>query len=52
MQDHLENALGAWIIVVTQLLMFGASLETVQRRKVSRRPTAAAAKTSNQLALF
>jgi hypothetical protein len=38
--------------LATQLLMFGASLESVQRRKVSRRPTAAAAKTSNQLALF
>jgi len=37
--------------VVTQLLMFGASLESVQRRKASRRP-AAAAKGSNQLALF
>ncbi len=37
--------------VVTQLLMFGASLESVQRRKASRRP-AVAAKTSNQLALF
>jgi hypothetical protein len=37
--------------VVTQLLMFGASLESVQRRKPSRRPTVAA-KTSNQLALF
>lgn len=37
--------------VVTQLLMFGASLESVQRRKSSRRP-AAAANTSNQLALF
>lgn len=37
--------------VVTQLLMFGASLERVQRRKASRRP-AVAAKTSNQLALF
>ena len=36
---------------VTQLLMFGASLESVQRRKVSRRP-AVAAKTSDQLALF
>jgi hypothetical protein len=36
---------------VTQLLMFGASLERVQRRKPSRRP-AVAAKTSNQLALF
>jgi len=37
--------------VVTQLLMFGASLESVQRRKASRRPTVAA-KMSNQLALF
>jgi hypothetical protein len=37
--------------VVTQLLMFGASLESVQRRKASRRP-GVAAKTSNQLALF
>jgi hypothetical protein len=37
--------------VVTQLLMFGASLERVQRRKASRRP-GVAAKTSNQLALF
>jgi hypothetical protein len=36
---------------VTQLLMFGASLESVQRRKRSRRP-AVAAKASNQLALF
>jgi len=36
---------------VTQLLMFGASLESVQRRKTSRRPVAAA-KASNQLALF
>ena len=36
---------------VTQLLMFGASLESVQRRKRSRRP-AIAAKASNQLALF
>jgi len=36
---------------VTRLLMFGASLESVQRRKVSRRP-AVAAKTSDQLALF
>ena len=35
----------------TQLLMFGASLESVQRRKTSRRPVAAA-KASNQLALF
>jgi hypothetical protein len=37
--------------VVTQLLMFGASLERVQRRKASRRP-GVAAKTSNQLSLF
>ena len=37
--------------VVTQLLMFGASLERVQRRKASRRPTVAV-KTSKQLALF
>jgi SNF2 family DNA or RNA helicase len=37
--------------VVTQLLMFGASLESVQRRKASRRPTVAV-KGSNQLALF
>jgi len=37
--------------VVTQLLMFGASLESVQRRKASRRRTVAA-KMSNQLALF
>jgi hypothetical protein len=37
--------------VVTQLLMFGASLETVQRRKAARR-RAVAEKTSNQLALF
>jgi len=37
--------------VVTQLLMFGASLERVQRRKASRRPRAAD-KGSNQLALF
>ena len=36
---------------VTQLLMFGASLESVQRRKASRRPVVAA-KASNQLALF
>ena len=36
---------------VTQLLMFGASLESVQRRKTSRRPVAAA-KAPNQLALF
>jgi len=39
--------------LATQLLMFGASLESVQRRKASRRrPTAVAAKSSNQLALF
>ena len=37
--------------VVTQLLMFGASLESVQQRKVSRR-RAVPAKASNQLALF
>ena len=37
--------------VVTQLLMFDASLETAQRRKVSRRATVAA-KGSSQLALF
>jgi len=37
--------------VVTQLLMFGASLESVQRRKASRRPTVAV-KGPNQLALF
>ena len=37
--------------VVTQLLMFGASLETAQRRKVSRRP-APTGKASSQLALF
>jgi len=37
--------------VVTQLLMFGASLESVQRRKVSRR-RAVPAKASDQLALF
>ena len=37
--------------VVTQLLMFGDSLDSVQRRKSSRRP-ATAANTSNQLALF
>ena len=37
--------------VATKLLMFGASLESVQRRKASRR-AAIAAKTSNQLALF
>ena len=37
--------------VVTQLLMFGASLETTQRRKVSRRPTVTT-KASSQLALF
>jgi len=39
--------------LAAQLLMFGASLESVQLRKASRRrPAAAAAKTSNQLALF
>ena len=37
--------------VETQLLMFGASLETAQRRKVSRRPTVTT-KASSQLALF
>jgi hypothetical protein len=37
--------------VVTQLLMFGASLESVQRRKASRRPGIATDR-SNQLALF
>ena len=37
--------------LVTQLLMFGASIESVQRRKSSRRPSAAA-NTSSQLALF
>ena len=37
--------------VVTQLLMFGASLETAQRRKASRRPTVTT-KASSQLALF
>src|SRR5262249_54419180 len=36
--------------VFTQLLMFGASLESVQQRKVSRR-RAVPAKASNQLAL-
>ena len=36
---------------VTQLLMFGASLESVQRRKASRRP-AIVVKASKQLALF
>ena len=38
--------------LATQMLMFGASLESAQRRKASRRSTAVAAKTSNQLALF
>ena len=37
--------------VVSQLLTFGASLENVRRRKVSRRPTDADI-TSDQLALF
>jgi hypothetical protein len=37
--------------VVTQLLMFGISLESVPRRKASRRPSSAAA-TSDQLGLF
>jgi hypothetical protein len=37
--------------VVTQLLMFGISLESVPRRKASRRPSSAAL-TSDQLALF
>src|SRR5271157_2800835 len=37
--------------VVTQLLIFGASLESVQRRKVSRRPGVATDR-SNQLTLF
>ncbi len=37
--------------VVTQLLMFGASLENVQRRKASRR-SGVAGNTSSQLALF
>ena len=37
--------------VVTQLLMFGASLESAQRRKASRR-SGVAGITSSQLALF
>ena len=37
--------------VVTQLLMFGGSLESVPRRKASRRPSSAAT-TSDQLGLF
>jgi hypothetical protein len=37
--------------VVTQLLMFGMSLESVPRRKASRRPSSAAT-TSDQLGLF
>jgi len=37
--------------VVTQLLMFGISLESVPRRKASRRPSRAAS-TSDQLGLF
>ena len=37
--------------VVTQLLMFGISLESVPRRKASRRPSSAAT-TSDQLGLF
>jgi hypothetical protein len=37
--------------VVTQLLMFGGSLESVPRRKGSRRPSSAAT-TSDQLGLF
>jgi len=37
--------------VVTQLLMFGMSLERVPRRKASRRPSSAAT-TSDQLGLF
>jgi hypothetical protein len=37
--------------VVTQLLMFGLSLESVPRRKASRRPSSAAT-TSGQLGLF
>jgi hypothetical protein len=36
---------------VTQLLMFGASLESVQRRKASRQ-SGVAGNTSDQLALF
>jgi len=37
--------------VVSQLVTFGTSLESVRRRKASRRPTDAAT-TSDQLALF
>jgi hypothetical protein len=37
--------------VVTQLLMFGISLESVPKRKALRRPSSAAT-TSNQLGLF
>jgi len=37
--------------VMTQLLMFGISLENVPRRKVSRRPSSATAM-SDQLGLF
>ena len=37
--------------LVTQLLMFGGSLESVPRRKASRRPTSAAS-TADQLGLF
>jgi hypothetical protein len=37
--------------VVTQLLMFGGSLESVPRRKASRRPSSAAT-TSDQMGLF
>jgi hypothetical protein len=37
--------------MVTQLLMFGGSLERVHRRKASRRPSSAAA-TADQLGLF
>jgi hypothetical protein len=37
---------------VTQLLMFSASLESVQRRKAASRRPGVAPKTSNQLALF
>jgi len=37
--------------VVTQLLMFGMSLESVPRRKASRKPSNAAT-TSDQLGLF
>jgi hypothetical protein len=37
--------------LVTQLLMFGGSLESVPRRKASRRPSSAAT-TADQLGLF